>query len=124
MYSAVFGAGGKRGHDVCILLSYTPVKPLDLVRSCIGFDWDAGNSMKNWPKHGVADVEIEEIFFNSPLIIAADEEHSFEGERRFLALGRNDSGRRLFVAFTVRNQLIRPISARQMTAKELRKYPV
>ena len=36
---------------------------------CTGFDWDDGNSGKNWEKHGVADFEAEEIFFNRPFIV-------------------------------------------------------
>jgi uncharacterized DUF497 family protein len=93
----------------------------DPLHDCQGFDWDDGNIGKNWLKHGVTDLECEEIFFNRPLIIASDEEHS-ETEVRHYALGQTERGRWLFVAFTVRNQLIRPISARDMTSRERRVY--
>ena len=91
------------------------------IENCEGFEWDEGNSNKNWHLHSVTDGECEDVFFNVPLIIASDKQHS-KGESRFFALGRTDSDRRLFVAFTVRNKLIRVISARDMTKSEERKY--
>ena len=93
----------------------------DELDRCTGFKWDDGNSGKNWERHGVTDGEAEEIFFNDPLVAGADVRHS-EEEVRFYALGRTDSDRHLFVAFTVHDQQIRVISARDMTAKEIRKY--
>jgi len=40
------------------------------------FQWDKGNSLKNWGKHSVSQSECEEIFFNQPLIVVDDEKHS------------------------------------------------
>jgi uncharacterized DUF497 family protein len=91
------------------------------LEKCNGFEWDDGNLGKNWEKHEVSDVECEEVFFNDPLIAGADPKHS-KRERRYFALGRTGTGRALFVAFTIRKDLIRVISARDMTAAELRKY--
>ena len=91
------------------------------IENCEGFEWDEGNSNKNWHLHSVTDGECEDVFFNVPLIVASDKQHS-KVESRFFALGRTDSNRRLFVAFTVRNNLIRVISARDMTKSEERKY--
>ena len=93
----------------------------DPLAGCTGFDWDEGNVEKNWERHRVPFWESEELFFNEPLVISADRKHSAT-ERRFLALGQTDSGRRLFLSFTVRKSLIRIISARDMTRKELRAY--
>lgn len=95
--------------------------PEDLLERCTGFEWDDGNLEKNWELHRVSFWEAEEIFFNEPLITAPDLKHS-DSERRFLALGQADSGRRLFVSFTVRGSLIRVISAREMTRKEVSSY--
>ncbi len=86
-----------------------------------GFEWDEGNSNKNWYGHRITDAECEQVFFNSPLMTAVDKGHS-KTERRFQALGRSDSGRRLFVAFTIRKTLIRVISAREMNKTEERRY--
>lgn len=93
----------------------------DDLEGCIGFQWDEGNTDKNLEKHGVSDAECEQIFFNDPLVAGEDEEHS-QDEPRGFALGHTDAGRHLFVVFTVRNQLVRVISARPMTQREQRRY--
>ena len=82
-----------------------------------GFDWDEGNLIKNWEKHRVSAVECEQVFFNSPLVAGLDVTHS-NREPRYYALGITDGKRTLFLAFTVRNKLIRVISARDMSKKE------
>jgi uncharacterized DUF497 family protein len=91
------------------------------LEECTGFDWDDGNEGKSWQRHQVSDGEAEEVFFNDPLVAGVDEEHS-RRERRCSALGQTDAGRLLFVAFTIRRNLIRVISARDMTRREVRKY--
>ena len=91
------------------------------IAECEGFDWDGGNLQKNWVKHAVMPFECEQLFFNQPLLVAPDETHS-DKEIRFYALGRADSGRLLFAAFTVRKKLIRVISARDMSRLEKEVY--
>jgi len=88
---------------------------------CAGFNWDEGNVEKNWEKHRVSPFECEEIFFNQPLIVALDEAHS-QKEARYFALGHSDRDRLLSVVFTIRKKLIRVISARDMTRKEIKEY--
>lgn len=88
---------------------------------CIGFEWDDSNLHKNWIKHEVIPSECEEVFFNEPLLLFSDEKHS-ETENRLFVLGRTDDGRELFIAFTIRKQLIRVISARDMSKKERTAY--
>jgi uncharacterized DUF497 family protein len=87
-----------------------------------GFEWNEGNSRKN-EKHGVSKPEVEQVFLNSPLLLAEDVKHS-RREPRFHALGRTDSDRRLHVTFAERGDgiLIRPISARAMSRKERAVY--
>ena len=92
-----------------------------IISKCIGFDWDAGNLLKNWEKHGVSASECEQVFFNRPLITSPDVWHS-SYEARFYTLGKSDSGKHLFIVFTVRNNLIRIISARDMNRKETEAY--
>lgn len=92
-----------------------------ILASFEGFEWDEGNSNKNWTGHHVTDAECEQVFFNSPLMTAVDRSHS-QRERRFQALGQTDSGRLLFAAFTIRTSLIRVISAREMNKREERRY--
>ena len=89
--------------------------------NCTGFQWDSGNDIKNWLKHQVSCSECEEIFFNQPLIVGDDNKHSIT-EARFYVLGQTDQHRRLFVVCTVRDNLIRVISARDMSQKEREVY--
>lgn len=84
------------------------------------FEWDKGNINKNFIRHNVTDKEAEEIFSNKPLV-SKDAKHSIT-EKRFQALGKTDKGRLLFVSFTIRNEKIRVISARDMNKKEVRVY--
>ena len=80
-----------------------------------GFDWDAGNRAK-YEKHGVS-LETIEALFARPILILPDLVHSMT-ERRFKAIGRAENGRLVILVFTVRGDLIRPISARYMHKKE------
>ena len=86
-----------------------------------GFNWDSGNITKNFSKHDVTCREAEEIFFNQPLIIAPDPEHS-QAEPRVRALGRTDAGRLLHLNFTLRASQLRIISARPMNRPERTAY--
>lgn len=88
---------------------------------CSGFDWDEGNFDKNWTKHRVTPFECEQVFFNQPLVVVPDKPHS-QKEARFYLLGQTDIGRLLFVVFAVRRNLIRVISARDMTRSEKEVY--
>jgi uncharacterized DUF497 family protein len=85
--------------------------------SCTGFEWDKGNSEKNWLAHGVSRAEAEQVFFNRPILIAPDLKHS-KVEARYALLGQTNAARLLAVVFTVRGQLARVISARDMHRRE------
>ncbi len=88
-----------------------------------GFDWDVGNARKNVEKHAVSQSEAEQVFFNEPLLVLADNKHS-DDEARYHALGKTDFGRLLHISFTLRNDdsSIRIISARDMHRKERQAY--
>jgi uncharacterized protein len=87
----------------------------------VGFQWDQGNIDKNLHKHGVANWECEQIFFNEPLIILEDQKHTHT-EKRWAAFGKTDFDRLLAVIFTKRGRLLRVISARDMNKKEKKYY--
>ncbi|MBL8008807.1 MAG: BrnT family toxin [Ignavibacteria bacterium] len=87
-----------------------------------GFEWDVGNLDKNYNKHGVINKECEEVFKNNPLYINHDLIHSTRGKQRYQALGKTNTGRNLFLSFTVRKNRIRIISARDMSKNERKKY--
>lgn len=91
------------------------------VPNCIGFVWDEGNADKNWHLHEVSNGECEQVFFNKPLLLIADSKHSLQ-EKRLYALGKTDTDRWLSIAFIIRDERIRVISARDMNQREVRKY--
>lgn len=87
----------------------------------VGFEWDDGNRDKNLKKHGVTNAECEEAFADENRVVREDAVHS-KAEARHYLIGRTKSGRRLFVSFTVRFNLIRVISARPISRKERTLY--
>lgn len=95
----------------------------DPLEECLGFDWDESNVLKNWERHGVTPEEAEEIFFHEPLVVRADVRR-LGAEKRYYALGQTNSGRLLFVAFTIRRKLIRVISSRDMSRNETEVYRI
>jgi uncharacterized DUF497 family protein len=94
--------------------------PPDL-KKIIGFEWDAGNETKSVIKHDVAVEESEQIFANQPLLLLDDLAHS-EKELRYHAFGKTNSERLLRVTFTIRDNLVRVISARPMNRRERKMY--
>ncbi len=95
---------------------------IDLTR-IVGFNWDKGNARKSHDKHNVSQAEAEQVFFNEPLLLLLDEKHS-KNEVRYHAYGKSNDGRKLHIAFALRegNTLIRVISARDMHRKEKMTY--
>jgi hypothetical protein len=94
---------------------------IDRLSTCTGFDWDEANTTKNWERHRVTPEEAEDVFFHDPFIMQFDPNHS-KREKRYWALGKTGKERKLFVAFTVREKLIRVISVRDMSRRELEVY--
>lgn len=83
------------------------------------FQWDEGNSSKNWTHHQVSQTEAEQVFLNRPLVVAAA---PVVGEARQFAFGRTGAGRLLTVVFTMRGSLLRVISVRPMSRRERKGY--
>ena len=88
-----------------------------------GFQWDKGN----WPKcseHGLTRPDIEQLF-SGECAVYPDVQHS-QAEERFFAIGQIESDRWIFAAFYFRREggavLIRPISARRMHDREIKRY--
>lgn len=93
----------------------------DPLAACTGFDWDEDNAVKNWERHRVTPEEAEDVFFHDPFVMRSDPIHS-KREKRYWALGRAARDRKLFVAFTIRRKLIRIISTREMSRREVEEY--
>lgn len=86
-----------------------------------GFECDHGNVEKSLTKHSIYFKEAEQAFFNSPLIIKDDKKHSSH-EARYHCLGQSDEKKLFFISFTIRENKIRIISARQQHRKERANY--
>jgi len=95
--------------------------PLERLAGTRGFDWDQGNADKNWRQHQVSQAEAEQVFFGASARIAPSLARS-DREPRFAALGPTAAGRMLTVVFTLRDDLIRVISARDMSRRERKLY--
>jgi uncharacterized protein len=86
----------------------------------IDFDWDQYNSTKVRLRHNITLEEAEQTFLNYHLV-KFDRKHS-KTEQRFQLLGASNSGRILFIVFTVRRNQVRVISARRASKKERNIY--
>lgn len=80
------------------------------------FEWDKGNSGKN-KKHQVTDEEAEEIFSDLDKAKYPDPKHS-DVEPRYVLTGETQKKRQLLVIYTIRNNRIRIISARDLNKKK------
>ena len=86
------------------------------------FEWDSGNQTKNIHKHTVTCKEAEEVFEGRRFVPLGQQIEPVTAEPRFGILGETCRGRLLFLAFTIRNEKIRVISARPMNGKEKSLY--
>lgn len=93
---------------------------LELFKNPLEFEWDRGNKEKNLVKHGVANVECEETFFDPhKRVLKAVFHVGIAGrEKRYVLIGRTKTERILYVVFTVRRDKVRVISARDLNRKE------
>lgn len=89
---------------------------LDL-RKILGFEWDVGNIEKSYEKHGITPKEAEKVFLDENLQVERDVQHQ-EIEERFVAIGKIQENKTLFVVFTLRKDRVRVISARIADKKE------
>lgn len=84
------------------------------------FEWDDTKAKANFAKHGVT-FEIAMDAYNDPFAVSwiDDTEHYYE--ERYCLLGMVNN-RILFVAYTLRDEKIRIISARGARPNEQRQY--
>ncbi len=73
-------------------------------------------------KHGITWEEVEEVFRNCPRLFLTQVADQY-GESRYDAMGRTDAGRYVIAFFVMMpDNFAKVISAREMTAKERRRY--
>jgi uncharacterized DUF497 family protein len=76
----------------------------------IEFDWDEDNESRILLQGRATPDEIEEVFYNRPEVRRK--------RMAYIAKGRTDAGRQMFVVFVWRDDRIRPYSARELTKNE------
>ena len=85
------------------------------------YEWDENKATKILAKHGVSFTEAKTIFDDPLYVDFYDLDHS-EDEERYLIVGESNRGRLLIVSYTERRELIRIISAREVTKSEREAY--
>ena len=83
------------------------------------FEWDTAKELANRKKHGI-DFRTAAKVFLDPYVIEFDDTGA-SGELRTNAIGLVDS-RMIFVTYTMRDDVVRIISARGAEPHEKRKY--
>ncbi len=86
----------------------------------IDFDWDENNEQKILNKHNIGKLEAEQVFLNFNILVP-DDDHS-SAELRYGLFGQTNNEKILFIAFTLRKQKVRIISARIAKKKEREVY--
>jgi uncharacterized DUF497 family protein len=84
-------------------------------------EWDREKSESNLEKHGVSFEEAASVFGDPLYIDFYDPHHSIE-EHRYLIMGQSTAGHLLIVSYTERDEVVRLISAREVTPSERRAY--
>jgi uncharacterized DUF497 family protein len=84
------------------------------------FEWDDAKAAANYAKHGVT-FEAARDVFKDPFAREWVDEGQARDEQRFVTLGTVE-GRLIFVAYTMRGDAIRIISARLAEPFERRRY--
>ncbi|MBO5995506.1 MAG: BrnT family toxin [Firmicutes bacterium] len=87
------------------------------------FEWNNSKNDLNIKKHGISFSEARTVFFDEQAILFDDPEHSKE-EERFLLIGMSEKTRVCIVCHCYRKSetVIRIISARKATKKEVQRY--
>lgn len=85
------------------------------------FEWDEQKAWSNLQKHQVSFEEALTAFYDENQVVFYDPNHSHEEDRELL-IGYSKQGRLLFISYTLRNSLVRIISARKATKQESKKY--
>ena len=83
------------------------------------FDWDEAN-LEHATRHGIKDFEIEDAVLDVESMEVAAKD--VRGERREALNGSTAGGRIVVIVYTDREGKIRPISARDATDAEKRRY--
>lgn len=84
------------------------------------YEWDPAKARANLAKHGVAFADAALALEDELALTIRIDLRS--GEDRFVTMGLDPLGRLLVVAYSLRDERIRLISARGATSQERRRY--
>jgi len=87
----------------------------------IAFEWDRRKDSANRRKHGVGSTEASTVFDDPLSITIPDPDHDID-EERCVIIGMTRKQNLLIVDHTVREERVRPISARPATNHDRRNY--
>ena len=85
------------------------------------FEWDPEKDRRNQARHGVSFDEASTVF-GDPFAITIDDPNHSTDEQRLLTTGNSEGQRLIIVVHTDRDDRIRLISAREVTAAERQNY--
>jgi uncharacterized DUF497 family protein len=85
------------------------------------FEWDKEKAAANLAKHGVSFDEARTVFDDPLYVDFYDPDHSLD-EHRYIIIGESRQRRPLIVSYTERGDVIRLISAREVTRSERETY--
>ena len=87
------------------------------------FEWDNSKNKTNLKKHGIDFQEAQTVFYDENGILFDDPEHSTD-ENRFIIIGKSIKSNICLVCHCYRqeNEVIRIISARKATKREVDRY--
>ena len=88
------------------------------------FQWDKGNETHIIDQYPIRANTIDEIesLFDDPAFAPLPDRIDQYGEQRYKAIAQSNPNRILYVAFSIRNGQIRPISCRPASQKERERY--
>ena len=88
------------------------------------FQWDISNIkhvIHDYPERGNTIEEVESVF-TDPNFLPTSDQVDGRGEQQYSGVGLSNQNRLLFVAFSLRNGQIRPISCRPASRKSRNQY--
>jgi uncharacterized DUF497 family protein len=85
------------------------------------YEWDEEKAAANLTKHGVSFEEAKTVFDDPLYVDFYDPDHSFD-EHRYIIIEESQQRRLLIVSYTEQGDVIRLISAREVTRSERETY--
>jgi uncharacterized DUF497 family protein len=85
------------------------------------FEWDETKAVANLEKHGISFDEAQTVF-HDPLYVDFHDPDHFIAEPRYIIVGESQQGHLLLVSYTERDEVVRLISAREVTRTEREVY--